>query len=59
MEIKYLKPHNGFKIGDTENVPVGLGEYLIRCSVAELVSETPKAPDKPKTVRKPRTPKAK
>lgn len=48
MNITYLKPHNGNKPGDTEEVPEGLGNYLIRCKIA---AETP---SKPKQEKKPR-----
>lgn len=42
MKIKYLKSHNGNNVGATENVPEGLGNYLVSCKVAEIVKDKPK-----------------
>lgn len=53
MNITYLKPHNGNRPGDTEEVPEGLGNYLIRCCVAEETAEAParKQEKKPKQTK--------
>jgi len=43
MEVKYLRPHNGNNIGDTENVPDDIGKYLIVPGVAkEIIDKKPK-----------------
>lgn len=44
MKVKFLKPHNGNLAGSTQEVTESLGNYLIRCNVAEL--------DKPKKEKK-------
>lgn len=37
MNIRYLKSHNGFEAGDTDDVSEELANYYIRCNVAEYV----------------------
>lgn len=47
MNIRYLKSHNGFDPGDTDEVTEERGNYFIRCKVAEEISEDDE-PDQPK-----------
>lgn len=42
MKVKFLKSHDVYNNGDTENLPEGLANYLIRCKVAEEYKEKPK-----------------
>lgn len=35
MKVKFLKKHDVYSAGDTEDLPEGLANYLIRCLVAE------------------------
>jgi len=50
MKVKFLKSHDVYKAGDTEELPEGLANYLIQCTVAELATE--KKVIKPKLEKK-------
>lgn len=39
MKVKFLKSHDVYSEGDTDDLPQELANYLIRCMVAEEYSE--------------------
>lgn len=43
MKVKYLKEHNGNKLGYTEDLPYDMANYLIRCNVVEEVKQKTEA----------------
>jgi len=49
MKVKFLKPHDVYSKGDTEDLPEGLSNYLVRCLVAEEYTE-PKAKKEKKVI---------
>jgi len=51
MKVKFLKPHDVYSKGDTEDLPEGLANYLVRCLVAEESKEI--KPKKEKKVIEP------